>query len=366
LILEIVNDGDATKITGAAYNKYFGGNAVDGVKALLTAGNVHVNGIPVPATEGVTVDYQVNGVSSLYKKSSGWGYNVHKTTSADNLSFDAAKLGFIETVTTVRGHKTFLYGDKASGQVNKIDAQSYEVVRIAYFEDHGGNVDKIDRGDFKLETNRIRPDVNLITVKSSNFDNNIKIGDFALYYQGADGWAMLKAVPVTGTLSRDAKGNFVTNAGKSDEHVSVESNVSRYNLIDGNRPTQFLTAYTRLGLGNLSIVTWRTPTGHPIGFTYGDRVAAKAALSAAIKNATAAKNNVVVSVDGTDVAKGTIWVTQADMDEYNAALAAAQAYNKNNTAIQQYDAAIYALSLALGEAGEKPTGFLGAQDEGSK
>jgi hypothetical protein len=326
-----------------------------------------VNGIPVPATDSVTADYQVNGVSSLYKTSSGWGYNVHKTTSADNLSFEAARLGFIETITTVRGHGTVLYGDKASGQANKIDARSYEVFRITYFEDHGGMVDKIDRGDFELEKNRIRPDVRLVTVKSSNFDDKIKIGDFVLYYYGADGWVMEKAVPVLGTLSKDAKGNFVINAGKSDEYVSVESNVSRYNLIDCNRPTQFFTAYTRLGLGDLPVVTWRTPTGHPIGFTFGDKAAAKAALSAAIKNATAAKKGVAVSVDGADVARGAMWVAKADLDEYDAAIAKAQAvHNRNSTPVHQYDAAIYALSLALGEGGEKPAGFLGAQGEGSK
>jgi hypothetical protein len=39
--------------------------------------------------------------------------------------------------------------------------------------------------------------------------------------------------------------------------------------------------------------------------------------------------------------------------------------NRNSTAVQEYDAAIYALAQALGEAGEKPTGFLGAQGEGT-
>ncbi len=367
LILEIENDGDATKITDAAYNKYFGGNAAEGVKALLNAGKVYVNGIQVPATENDTADYQVNGVSSLYKKSSGWGFNVHKTTSADNLSFDAARLGFFETITTVRGHKTVLYGDSATGQVNKIDSQSYDVVRITYFEDHGGIVDKIDRGDFALETNRVRPDVNLISVESSKFDKEIKVGDFVVYYYGAGGWVMEKAVPVGGTLSKNEKGFFEINKGKSDEYVKIESNVSRYNLINCNRPTQFFTVYNRLGLTEVAVITWCTPTGHPIGFTYGDKTAAKEALSLAIENATAAKDGVVVSADGKDVAKGTKWVAQADLDTYNVAIADAQAvFNSNSTAVQEYDASIYALGLALGEGGEKPTGFIGAQGEGTK
>jgi hypothetical protein len=367
VILKITNNGNATKITDAAYNKYFGGNAAEGVKALLAAGKVYVNGIQVPATEKDTVDYQVNGVSSLYKTNTGWGFNVHKTTSAGNLSFDAARLGFEETITTVLGHVTVLYGDSATNQVNKIDTESFDVFRITYFEDHGGTVDKIDRGDFALETARVRPDVKLISVNSSDFDREIQVGDFVLYYYGPSGWIMKKAVPVKGTLSKNKAGEFVVNAGKSDEYVKIESNVSRYNLGDPGRPTQVLGAYKNLGLEEIPVVTWCTPTGHPIGFTYGDKTAAKAALSVAIEHATAAKANVAVSADGTDVAKGKMWVAQADLDTYNAAIAKAQAArNKNGTAVQEYDAAIYALALALGQGGERPTGFIGSQGEGSK
>ncbi len=366
LILEIENDGDATKITVAAYDEYFGGNADEGVEALLIAGKVYVNGIQVPATENDTADYQVNGVSSLYKKSSGWGFNVHKTTSADNLSFDAARLGFFETITTVRGHKTVLYGDSATGQVNKIDSQSYDVVRITEITVYNESTTVV-RGDFELETNRVRPDVDNIVFHSSKFDKEIKVGDIAVYYYGAGGWVMEKAVPVEGTLSKNEDGFFVINKGKSDEYVKIESNVSRYNLINCNRPTQFFTVYNRLGLTEVAVITWCTPTGHPIGFTYGDKAAAKEALSLAIENATAANDGVVVSVDGKDVAKGTKWVAQADLDTYNVAIADAQAvFNSNSTAVQEYDASIYALGLALGEGGEKPTGFIGAQGEGTK
>jgi hypothetical protein len=125
--------------------------------------------------------------------------------------------------------------------------------------------------------------------------------------------------------------------------------------------------YNRLGLAELEVITWCTPTGHPIGFTYGDKAAAKNALELAIKNASAAKEGVAASKDGKDVPKGKKWVAQADLDAYNAAIADAEAVlNSNKTAVQEYDAAIYALGLALGEGGEKPTGFIGAQGEGTK
>ncbi|MGN0968437.1 MAG: hypothetical protein ACI4O3_04125 [Oscillospiraceae bacterium] len=366
VLLEIVHDGDATKITNAAFDHYFGGNALEGVKTLLDEGKIYVNGIKVPATADETIDYQVNGVSSLYKTNSGWGYNVHKTTSADNLSFEEARLGFYETITTVRGHVTTLYGDSTTGLINKIDSQSYDVVRVTETVFYNESITVV-RGNFDLETNRVRPDVNNIVFHSSKYDNNIATGDFALYYYGPEGWIIEKADSLTGTLSKNANGWFVINAGQSDEYACIESNVSRYNLINSNRPTQFYTAYVNLGLTEVPVVMWCTPTGHPIGFTYGDKATAKGVLALAIENAKAAKENVVVSVDGSDVAKGTMWVAQADLDAYDAAIAEAQAVcNRNSTAVQEYDAAIYALANALGETGEKPTGFLGAQGEGTK
>lgn len=365
VLLEIEHDGDATKITDAAFDKYFGGNAADAVEVLLEEGKVYVNGIQIPMTEDETVDYQVNGVSSLYKTSSGWGYNVHKTTSADNLSFEAARLGFYETITTVRGHMTTLYGDSATGQVNKIDSQSYDVVRVAGITIYNEST-TVSRGDFELETNRVRPDVENIVFHSDRFDDEISVGDFALYYYGADGWVAFRATPVEGTLSKDESGNFVLKAGENDEYAHIESNVSRYNLISGNRPTQFYDSYVRLGMTDVSVITWCTPTGHPIGFSYGDKAASKDALTLAIANASAAKEGVVVSSDGTDVPVGTMWVIQDDLDAFDAALSEAQAVcNRNSTAVQEYDMAIYALANALGEAGENPTGFLGAQGEGT-
>lgn len=366
VLLEIVHDGDATKITAPAFNQYFGGNALDGVETLLNEGKVYVNGIKVPATEDETVDYQVNGVSSLYKTNSGWGFNVHKTTSANNLPFEEARLGFYETITTVRGHTTTLYGDSATGRVNKIDSQSYDVVRVTETIFYNESITVV-RGDFELETNRLRPDVDNIVFHSSKYDNDISTGDFALYYYGPEGWIIEKADSMTGTLSKNENGWFVLNAGQSGEYVSIESNVSRYNLIDCNRPTQFYTSYVRLGLTELPIVMWCSPTGHPVGFTYGDKAAAKEALSLAIEHAAAAKEGVVVSADGTDVPKGTPWVAQEDLDAFDAALASAQAAcSRNSTAVQEYDAAIYALAEALGEAGEYSTGFLGAQGMGTQ
>ena len=168
-------------------------------------------------------------------------------------------------------------------------------------------------------------------------------------------------MPVIGTLAKNKDGLFVI--GGTD--TRIESNVSRYNLHDANRPTQFYTAYTRLGLTNLAVTTWCTDTGHPIGFTYGS--GAKAALALAIGNAKAAKAGVVVSTNGEDVAVGKMWAPREAIDGFDAAINAAQkVYNSNLSASLDYDSAIYTLGNELGATGNKPTGFIGAQGKGTK
>jgi len=363
-------DNDNVKITDASFDSYFPGTtAADAVAKLLAEGKCYVNGIKVPATAAETEDYQVNFVSSLYKTETGWGYNVHKTTSANNLTFEAARLGFFETITTVRGHETTLTYD-ANGNVERIDTESFDVFRIAYFENHGGQVDKIMRGDFELETNRVRFDVEKITaVNSENFDESIDVGDVVVYYYGPNGWVMEKAMAKPGTVAKDPDNNkvFVVNGGKADEYIKVESNVSRYNLINSSRPTQFYDSYVRLGLTELDVITWCTPNGFPIGFTLGSRADSKATLLQAVKNAEAAKTGVVVSENyGEDVPVGTKWVTQEAMDTFDAAIKAAKATAYNNTAeLYEYDMAMYELANALGQGGNKPSGFIGSQGDGT-
>lgn len=365
IIAEIVHDGDATKINDPVFDEHFDTTAAEGIAALLAEGKIYVNGVKIPASDDETVDYQVNGVSSLYKTASGWGFNVHKSTSADNLSFEDARLGFYETITTVRGHTTTIYGDASTGLINKIDSNSYDVARATEIVYYNESI-TIVRGNFELETNRVRPDVNNTVFHSSRFDADLAFGDFMLFYYSPNGWVAEKAVPMTGTLGKTEGGSFIINAGKADEYEMIESNVSRYNLINCNRPTQFYNAYIALGLQDVAITMWCTPTGHPIGFTYGDKASAKEALSIAIEHASAAKEGVVVSEDGSGVASGNKWVAQADLDAYDEAIAAAKAaFNKNSTAVQEFDDAIYQLALALGEGGEKPTGFIGAQGEGA-
>ena len=204
--VKITNDN--VKITDDQFDKYFGGDAEAALKKLLAEGKAYVNGIQVPATADELIEYQVNGVRSLYKTDIGWGYNVHQTTSADNLTFEAARLGFYETLTTVRGHVTELTLDAETKAVTKIDVNSLDVVRVTDIIVYNEST-TIVRGDFELETQRVRPDVDKIIFNTAYFDQSVQIGDIAMYWFGPNGWELKKAVPVVGTLAKDPENNKV-------------------------------------------------------------------------------------------------------------------------------------------------------------
>ena len=357
-----VNDG-TTAITDARFDEYFSGTAKEGVEALLNAGAFYINGIKVPATDTETNIYNINGVQALFKGDAGWGYQVHKTTTDTNMSFADARLGFVGTVTTVRGHTTTLH--LTNGVCDRIDATNIESVYVTDIINHGAQAE-IKRGEFSLETNRgAHPDVETLSFNNSDgsWDDSIQIGDFAVYWYGENGWTIRRAVPVTGAVTKNDAGEFVINGNDN----RIESNISRYCLRTYNRPTQFYSdAYTRLGLNELEVTVWCTSTGHPIGFAC-TRAQGKEALTQAVANCRAALEGVQISADGKDVEKGVMWVTQADMDEFVAAIDAAETIaNRNATPLTQYDQAIYELGQAYGQGGNNPSGFIGAQGEGTK
>jgi hypothetical protein len=73
----------------------------------------------------------------------------------------------------------------------------------------------------------------------------------------------------------------------------------------------------------------------------------KASLESAITAAEAEKALVAISVDGSDVASGKDWVTQAVMDTFDAVIAAAKAVKDNTAATQaEVDAALSVLNAA--------------------
>lgn len=86
------------------------GTALAGVEALLEAGQVYVNNQQVPVSANDTDSFVINGFSSLWKTGENtWAYSVHKLYSGTDLTFEEARLGFIQGISKMRGLTMELY-----------------------------------------------------------------------------------------------------------------------------------------------------------------------------------------------------------------------------------------------------------------
>lgn len=363
LLYTFHNDGVA-KISDSAQDKYFAqGTARAGIEALLNAGKVYVNNVAVPASANETDSYVINGFSSLWKTGEKtWAYSVHKLYSGTDLTFEEARMGFIEGISQMRGLTMELYSEDGSGHATRMETIIKESTLVNSMTEKGGNT-YIGRYDFALATDELRPDVNNVVFPSKNVDPELKVGDIALYWFDGAEWHIQRAVAETGTLVKGSgEEKFVMNGTAHSDAL-----ITRYNLQAANRTSQFLTAHDNLGLTGIPVTMWSTETGFPIGFTRGDGDA-RAALKAAVINARNIGARYEISADGADVLTSESWVTQAVMDEYVAAIDAAEAVLNDSKATNiDLDMAVYNVSSALGSAtGRKPSGLLGSAKQGSK
>ncbi len=352
LLYTFENDG-VTSLYDASMDQYFNADSAEaGVLALLNGGAVYVNNAAVPTDEETAEDFVINAFPSLWKTGdSTWAYSVHKLYSAEDLSFDDARLGFMDGISKMRGLQVELYStDGVYADRIEVLIKESTLVNSITEDDEGTH---IGRYDFELSDTENRPDVNDIVFPNENVDADLKVGDIALYWYDGSAWHMEPAVAQTGILSEKVSGvsGFVL-----DGVTYTDALITRYNLQAANRTSQFLTAHTNLGLSSIEVIMWSTETGYPIGFTRGDN--AKAALALAIENAKVAAENVVASdADGADVSTSAYWVTSAVMETYTAALAEAETMYADETATNiDFDMAIYNLSSPVSQLSTKQPG----------
>ncbi len=336
-----------TEITDASLDRYFReGTSIEGVKALLRAGAVYVNGAAVPGSERGAEDFVINDFPSLWKTGEGtWAYSVHKLYSAEDLSFEEASLGFIQGISKMRGLDVRLYS--ADGvYADRMEVLIKESTLVNSMEKTGDTV-RIGRYDFALATNEIRPDVNNISFPAANVDPELRAGDLALYWEAADGWHLQRADGVAGILY----------GGKDHSHYIFngirygDSNITKYSLAKANRPGQFLEARRTLGLFDVEVTAWFTGTGYPFGFTGGEH--AREALELGVKNAETARGGIKASADGSDTTASERWMTAEDLAAFDAQLAAEKAALADSSASAlDLDRAVYELAVALDRAAQ--------------
>ena len=365
LLKTIVNNmGEDETVTNAQYSKYFKeGTAEDGVKAIIAAGKFIINGYAIPATETACTDeypdgYSVNKTAWLYKSGDSWhgGINGEKTYD----SYAAASLAVATALPA--GLEVKLYDTNNDGYTDLIETQYQEALIVGKITHNGDETYSVARGaldsaiTYSITDGKAFDSSRFTSISGDvikNFDTTIKEGDIALFWYGTDGWVMDRAKEVNGVFVDGADHNYYQiDTVKYQDAMRF----SRDNVIISNRPGEFANTQKYFGLNNndkrLRVSLWLVPTtnypetkGAPIGFTTNEN--AGTFLTKAIAIAQANLESVVISTDGTDMAAGTKWTTQAAYDELSAAITRAKAAldSKESSALLDYQ--VYLLYLTL-------------------
>lgn len=321
-------------ITDAGYDGLFGGDAAKGVADLVAAGAVTVNGAAVNGE-----DVYINGAKALWKNEDGtWSWKTHIMNHGENVSYEQASVDFVWGLSKLRGPSYTL--TLADGKVTKIDFIIYD----------GAFAETVTRGDqYTTVTicgpegdgsmNRARPD-------EINFPNELVEADskgtmpsdqcLVLYWKDAEGWHLRRA---------DSKKVTVV----VDEYSATDSLANLEYSMSWNRPTQPIKALGWIGADAMEMIQWFYCDGIVSAISHAD---AKAALPAAIETAKEALASAVVSKDGSDVAKGEMWVTQEYHDTFAQAIADAEAAVAAEGKLNSfYEEAYFRLALSYGGDG---------------
>ncbi|MER6084952.1 hypothetical protein [Streptomyces sp. NPDC001833] len=339
-----------TGITNTSYDALFtGGSAKQGVADLIATGAVRINDVPVPtvtATGGHSADrLDINGGSALWENADGtWSYNVQVLLQGSNESYAAAVVDFVNAVTLMRGISYRL--TLADGAVTAIDATVKDVA-FANKVSRGRDVTTftiVGRGDGSTD----KPDPSTISFPNTNVVGRPCSQSMVLYWKDAAGWHMERATGknVVLDVSVDSSGNVTESV---DGAAFTDSRLTLQYSEPWNRPTQPFRAMYWMGENDVRAIQWFATPGVTVGFSRG--AGARPALAAAITKAESALNTVAVSGagDGSDIAEGKMWVTQAYHDIFARAIADAQAQLDNHRATKdEYEGALYRLAQAYG------------------
>lgn len=336
---------DAANVTASQYDQYFSqGSAVDGVEAVIAAGQFYINLWAIPATEAVFQNstectsggYLVNQVAWLYYNAttSSWYGGYEAETEAD--SYDAAALSVATGI--VAGLEVRLWDTDGDGFADVIDADYLEGVTVDTVTENTNGTYSVYRGNIDVANKT--PEEGTIfdgdvfsgagpDILAANFDTTISSGDIALFWYGPNGWAVKRAQEVVGLFVDGADHAYYDIDGVQYEDAM---RFSRDNLFISNRPGEFTDAQKYFGLTNdsaagLNVSLWLVPvtneteTGAPIGMT--SDMNSRAFLTRSVAQAQAQLDGVVVSADGSDVASTQEWVTQDVYTQLDDAIARA-------------------------------------------
>ncbi len=361
----VANMGEDNTIDDSKYDGlYEEASAEDGIKAIIAAGEFYINGFAFPATAEAAAD----------------GFTVNQSTwlSAAEYADEEAYLAAAYISVLNKGNNPYmqaagteylLYDTDADGYADRIEMLYLEGIIVANYTDNGDGTYSIDRGEFPdglavtgdkdgrtHDADHFAAGQEGYEVKAENFDTEIQPGDVALFSYTPDGWVLQRAIPVTGVFTNGADHDSYEIDGVSYEDAMK---FSRDNIIVSNRNGEFTNAQKYFGFMNntdgLTVTLWIAPTvgetvGAPVGMTSDG--SSDTYLERAIVWAQARLDAVEVSEDGSGLAAGTSYVSQAVHDELADVVASAREVLESGCYDCIKDFQVYRLYLCLNGTGD--------------
>lgn len=368
------------------FTQYFGEDVPAGVKALVEAGGVTINGVEVPAKgEDGSYTVNVNGTNKL-------------TGEVDDSNVADATVNAVGDLLKAAGTQVTL--TVADGAVTQMDLFYTAGALIDHVEEADGIVTAYTGKDtvFTVGGNAgpMAPPspVVEVTFDAANVEN-VTDGCIAVYWEGADGWHLKAADPVVGKLTDGADHQYIMLEDANGDTIECQD-AAMYSrgFSDGNRPGQFVNTQMNFGLNDVEVTVWFIPgtlgtdNPMPIGITGLDN--AHVRLERAIAFVQDVVDHTVVAESEEDAAAKAAeqdlgedfhWVTEAVtvdhvseitgkdskgvLDMLNEKVAAAQALLDGEASPAELDQAAYELFIAMwGSSSDIGAVFAGAAEEG--
>jgi hypothetical protein len=334
-------------IADSSFNTLFtGGDAARGVADLIAKGKVTINGSAVPAASGDRLD--INDGRGLWKNADGtWSWDVHVLFKGENKPYAEAVVGFVNHATMLRGidYAVTMTDGVASGiAVTVMDVAMADTVSKGAT---ATTLTTVGKGD--NSTNK--PSPSTVAFPNAQVEGDPQGQDVVLYWKDTAGWHLKRAAsrPAVAQVTVAVANGVETYGRKLDGVDMVDSRLTLQYSEPWNRPSQPYQAMAWMGENDVTLVQWQSVPGITIGLSRGAN--ARPALAAAIAKGEAAHAAAKVSVagDGSDVAAGQPWTTQAYRDIFTQAVADARAALADTAATNaQVEGALWRLAQAYG------------------
>ncbi len=324
--------GPDVSILDKANDEMFGGDAKDGLRALIDDGMARVNGAAV--NEG---DVLVNGAPILWENEDGtWSWNAHPWAAhEENVSHEDACMNLLVGICGLAGLSyTVTLED---GQASAVDFLVQDVAVATDVSSAGGTTSVTlyapgDNSMGRIDPTAIAYDDDLVEPDQS--------GQLPKGLCGVMFW-------------RDAEGDHLRRCDSEvmDVPYDYQVNGTQINLEYSqpwNRPDQPVAAIAMAGFDSVQMTQYCI-NGYTCGWSYVD---SRSLLPDLVEKAARALEETAVSEDGKGLDAGIPWVTADYHDKFQKLIEDTKAIEANGSLEPMaYDEAFYNLSIAYGGDG---------------